>query len=594
MKKILAILSILITTHCFSQNVVVTGNVSLRLYASTFSPITQNGNAGDLWLQSNGGVGNLWGNRNGNWYQFFQTVDTNTVLATKSDIQGIGTGTVTSIGTSTGITGGTITTTGTLKADTSLLATQSYVNTHHGTGDTIWTTVNAAIFPNSINDHLGIGTQTPTAPLTVVSSTSPAVKIVDGTQGANKVLTSDASGNASWGSTSSLVGPTGATGATGIQGASGATGATGTGVAGATGPTGAAGSLNAWGLTGNTGTTYGTNFLGTTDGQDFQIKVNNQPSGKIEYNTNTNQSTAFGYQALSSEKWASGDFANNTAFGYQALQNDTIIPGGGLGGDNLAIGYEAAQNMIGGQGNVAVGGFDLQNCKNGKFNTIVGFSSMQYTLGSENTVVGNNNHDLFSPTDSCSYNIVIGYNNTFPKNTHSSIIIGNNVATATNNQMILGGDSIKNAYFPLNGGAANTVLTNDGSGNASWATAPGAQVATNYLAAQAAALTTLRAYTIPATDGMYRIGAFVNITAVSVDVLQFQVTYTDETNTSQTEIFYPQGLTSASLAATGNYTFPTMDIRVKASTTITLKTVLTTGAGSITYDAGGSIEYLGY
>lgn len=38
-----------------------------------------------------------------------------------------GTGTVTSIATSTGILGGTITTSGTLKADTSLLATQSYV-----------------------------------------------------------------------------------------------------------------------------------------------------------------------------------------------------------------------------------------------------------------------------------------------------------------------------------------------------------------------------------------------------------------------------------------------------------------------------------
>lgn len=124
--------------------------------------------------------------------------------------------------------------------------------------------------------------------------------------------------------------------------------------------------------------------------------------------------------------------------------------------------------------------------------------------------------------------------------------------------------------------------------------APGAQIATNYVAGATTALPTFRAFTIPASDGMYRIGAFVNITAVSVDVLQFQVTYTDETNTSQTEIFYPQGLTSASLATTGNYTFPTMDIRVKASTTITLKTVLTTGAGSITYDAGGSIEYLGY
>lgn len=78
-------------------------------------------------------------------------------------------------------------------------------------------------FVNVQSKFVGIGTNTPTVALDVHGS-SPAVKIVDGTQGANKVLTSDASGNASWQSTSSLVGPTGATGATGSAGATGATG----------------------------------------------------------------------------------------------------------------------------------------------------------------------------------------------------------------------------------------------------------------------------------------------------------------------------------------------------------------------------------
>jgi hypothetical protein len=44
----------------------------------------------------------------------------------------------------------------------------------------------------------GIGTLSPTATLHVQNTASTAVRVVDGTQGVNKRLTSDASGNASW------------------------------------------------------------------------------------------------------------------------------------------------------------------------------------------------------------------------------------------------------------------------------------------------------------------------------------------------------------------------------------------------------------
>ncbi|MET3538752.1 chitin binding peritrophin-A domain-containing protein [Chryseobacterium limigenitum] len=46
--------------------------------------------------------------------------------------------------------------------------------------------------------NIGIGTQTPTNLFHIESATSGAVKIVDGTQGENKVLTSDANGVATW------------------------------------------------------------------------------------------------------------------------------------------------------------------------------------------------------------------------------------------------------------------------------------------------------------------------------------------------------------------------------------------------------------
>jgi hypothetical protein len=46
--------------------------------------------------------------------------------------------------------------------------------------------------------NVGIGTTTPSTKLHISSTTSPALRLVDGTQASNKVLTSDANGNASW------------------------------------------------------------------------------------------------------------------------------------------------------------------------------------------------------------------------------------------------------------------------------------------------------------------------------------------------------------------------------------------------------------
>jgi hypothetical protein len=110
------------------------------------------------------------------------------------------------------------------------------------------------------------------------------------------------------------------------------------------------------------------------------------------------------------------------------------------------------------------------------------------------------------------------------------------------------------------------------------------------LTGQTAANSSIATFT-PSATGTYRIGGYVTITAVSADVVQFQVTYTDETSTVRTQTFTPQGLTSAGLSAVGSYTFPPMDIRASASA-ITVKTILTTSIGSITYDVGATIQQL--
>lgn len=85
---------------------------------------------------------------------------------------------------------------------------------------------------------IGIGTATPTTKLHINSATAGAFRLVDGTQGAGKILTSDATGVATW--TTPIVGPS-----------------------------------TAWSKTGNAGTTPATNFIGTTDAQGFTIRTNN-------------------------------------------------------------------------------------------------------------------------------------------------------------------------------------------------------------------------------------------------------------------------------------------------------------------------------
>ena len=78
-------------------------------------------------------------------------------------------------------------------------------------------------------------------------------------------------------------GDTGATGPAGPQGLTGATGPQGLqGPIGPVGPQGPPGSADAWSRTGNAGTTPGVNFLGTTDNQPLEFKVNNVRSLRLE------------------------------------------------------------------------------------------------------------------------------------------------------------------------------------------------------------------------------------------------------------------------------------------------------------------------
>jgi hypothetical protein len=79
-----------------------------------------------------------------------------------------------------------------------------------------------------------------------------------------------------------IQGPIGLTGPTGPQGSQGVIGPQGP--AGPQGPQGPSGSLDAWSRIGNSGTS-GANFLGTTDNQPLEVKVNALRALRLEPNT---------------------------------------------------------------------------------------------------------------------------------------------------------------------------------------------------------------------------------------------------------------------------------------------------------------------
>lgn len=181
---------------------------------------------------------------------------------------------------------------------------------------------------------------------------------------------------------------------------------------------------NFWSLTGNAGTTPGTNFIGTTDGQDVVFKRGSLQSGKIEI-----LNTSFGWGSFISN--SSGTIC--VAFGTGALSDNTS------GSANSAFGHDALSNVISSSNNTGVG--------HAAGDTI--------TTGANNTIVGSG-ADVTSSTAS------------------NRIALGQNAQADTDFQFALP-DNVN--YFKFRGnnfelpsadGAANTVLKTNGLGGLSF------------------------------------------------------------------------------------------------------------------------------
>ena len=142
---------------------------------------------------------------------------------------------------------------------------------------------------------------------------------------------------------------------------------------------------NQWGLSGNSGTTNGSDFIGTTDNQDLDIRSNNvirvriTTQGQIEV-LNTGKSVFLGEAAGENDDLSDN---NNTFIGYESGNRNTT------GIDNTATGYQALYYNISGEKNTVVGRQALYSNQTGNRNSVLGtYSLYANTEGHQNTASG--------------------------------------------------------------------------------------------------------------------------------------------------------------------------------------------------------------
>lgn len=142
-------------------------------------------------------------------------------------------------------------------------------------------------------------------------------------------------------------------------------------------------------------------------------------------------------------------------------------------------------------------------------------------------------------------------------------------------------------------GTAVNSIQSDASGNLIQGSLSAGIKATADLTAQSAAVSSVATFT-PSANGTFRIGGYINITAVTAGIVTLKVTYTDENSQSVTQII---PLTIASTGAVGttatvlNSNNSATDILIRAKSGGAI-TVLTTLANVATYDVGARIEQL--
>lgn len=233
-----------------------------------------------------------------------------------------------------------------------------------------------------------------------------------------------------------------------------------------------------WGLSGNVATA--TSFIGTTNNQPLNFRINNMSAGRI---TSTN--TGFGYDAISGLSTGTNNIAigtralknattakSNVAIGYESLLSETsadyntaigymTLKTNNGAGYNVAVGAFTLFGNTTGYGNVGLGNNVLADNTSGSSNVAVGINAMrQNTTGGENVAIGR--QSLFNNSTG-DQNTAIGYNANYSATAYSNTTaLGNTASVAASNRVRIG----------------NTFITQI-AGQVSWTAASDGRIKTN-------------------------------------------------------------------------------------------------------------------
>lgn len=245
-----------------------------------------------------------------------------------------------------------------------------------------------------------------------------------------------------------------------------------------------------WKITGNNNVTSGTHFIGTTNNQEVDFRVNNKFIGRLTelgqfeleaddmsvfigfeageaydpVNTAAEHNTFLGYQAGR----ATNSGRDNTAMGTLSLTNNTS------GNFNTGVGDETLENNTTGEQNTAVGNDGLRQNTSGNNNSSVGHRALDSnTTGLNNTAVGynagetnvNGNNNVYVGADAKSngtgYDFAVAVGNNALINGDQATVIGNNASADTAAIAIGPTSAASGNQSTAIGSAANSTGTND-------------------------------------------------------------------------------------------------------------------------------------
>ena len=188
-----------------------------------------------------------------------------------------------------------------------------------------------------------------------------------------------------------------------------------------------------WALTGNTGTVDGTHFIGTSDNQPINFRVNNIKAGRIS--PDIPASLSRGETTLGVGAGAAGTgLIRNTLIGLRAGEalntnshRNTLI--GALAGFQMSFSANS---------NVGIGELAFLDFLSGAFNTSIGGASgVLMTSGNQNVFIGYGSGLTASGTGTGL--MLMGNSAKASPNISNATALGNSAVVTTKNSLVLGG-----------------------------------------------------------------------------------------------------------------------------------------------------------